>query len=316
MNCGLFVIPCAYAIDLLAGDPQVEWHPVRLIGRLVRFLDIRLNKQEYNRRVAGVILVVLVSATVIFIAWTILKLSLSAHPALYFAVSVLLVYFSISTRALADEAGKVERCLKNGDIGAAREKLSMIVGRDTANMDEAQIIRATVETVAESTMDGIVAPLFYAFLGGPVLAWFYKSVNTMDSMVGHRNERYAEFGWAAARLDGLFNLVPSKITTLAISASAFLCGKDWAGSFRWAARYVFKGPSLNSDTTEASMSGGLRIRLGGRNFYGGLAVDKPLLGDGPEPLQLKHIGQSVRVCYLSSLLMMIAAEAFYIKIFS
>jgi adenosylcobinamide-phosphate synthase len=191
----------------------------------------------------------------------------------------------------------------------------MIVGRDTANMDEAQIIRATVETVAESTMDGIVAPLFYAFLGGPVLAWFYKSVNTMDSMVGHRNERYAEFGWAAARLDGLFNLVPSKITALAISASAFLCGKDWAvlsgGRQGMFSRVLFK-----QRYDGGSMSGGLRIRLGGRNFYGGLAVDKPLLGDGPQPLQLKHIGQSVRVCYLSSLLMMIAAEAFYIKIFS
>ncbi len=313
MSYVLFVIPCAYLMDLLAGDPQFSWHPVRFIGRLVKALDKALNKKKYNRMFTGIILVVAVSAATVFVTQAVLSLSLYVHPALFFAVSVLLVYFSISTRALVDEAVKIRKYLNKGDMESARKNLSMIVGRDTRDMDETQIVRATVETVAESTMDGIVAPLFYAFLGGPVLVWFYKAVNTMDSMVGHKDERYAEFGWAAAKLDGLLNFIPSKITAFLINIAMFFCGKDWLNSLKWTIKYIFKGPSCNSDTAEAPMSGGLRVRLGGRNFYGALAVDKPFLGDGLEPLHAGHIGQSVIICCISSMLMLVAGEIFYIR---
>lgn len=307
MNFAFAVIPCAYFLDLWVGDPQLKWHPVRLIGGFAGLLDGALNKDGRKKKVAGAAMVILVCAAVVFAVQAVLSLSFLVHPALFFVFSVLLVYFSISTRALADEAGKIKRYLERGEIDAARSSLSMIVGRDTHGMDETQVVRATVETVAESTMDGIVAPLFYASLGGPALAWFYKAVNTMDSMVGHRNERYAEFGWAAAKLDGLLNFIPSKITAFLINAAMFICGKDWVNSVKWTAKYIFKGFSFNSDTAEAPMSGGLGVRLGGRNFYGVIAVDKPFLGDDLEPLGLRHIGYSIKVCYVSSALMLVAA---------
>ena len=305
MSCELFIIPAAYILDLLFGDPQTVWHPVRFIGRLIERLEERLNVGGHNRKFLGVILVIFVTGTVSFGVWGILKLSATVHRFLFYGASVLLIYFSLSVKALADEAGNIKKNLENGDIQEARNNLSMIVGRDTKDLNESEIIRATVETVAESTMDGIVAPLFYAFLGGPALAWCYKTVNTLDSMVGYKNERLKEFGWASAKLDGLLNLVPAKITSFLISASMFCCGKNWINSIRWTARFIFKGPATNSDATEASMAGGLGIQLGGTNFYGSQVVHKPFLGDAFEPLNIKHIRQSTVISYVASALMLI-----------
>lgn len=305
MNYEWFIIPVAYILDLLLGDPQWKWHPVRLIGRLIDVLESRFNRSEYNRKFFGGILVILVTGAVSFGVWGILKLSETVHRYLFCGASVLLIYFSLSVKSLADEARNIIKSLENGDIREARDNLSMIVGRDTKDLNESEIIRATVETVAESTMDGIVAPLFYAFLGGPALAWFYKTINTLDSMVGHKNERFKDFGWASAKLDGLLNLVPAKITSFLISASMFCCGKNWLNSFNRAVKFILKGPAVNSDATEASMAGGLGIQLGGTNFYASVAVHKPFLGDAFEPLNIKHIRQSIVISYVASALMLI-----------
>jgi adenosylcobinamide-phosphate synthase len=278
---------------------------VRFIGRLIERLEERLNVGGYNRKFLGVILVILVTGTVSFGVWGILKLSATAHRFLFYGASVLLIYFSLSVKALADEAGNIKKNLENGDIQEARNNLSMIVGRDTKDLNESEIIRATVETVAESTMDGIIAPLFYAFLGGPVLVWLYKAVNTLDSMVGYKSERFKEFGWASAKLDGLLNLIPAKITAFLISISIFLYRKDWVNSFHWAVKYIFRGPAFNSDIAEASMAGGLGIQLGGTNFYSSQMVHKPFLGNAFEPLNIKHIRQSTVIAYAASALMLI-----------
>ncbi len=312
MSCELLIVPAAYILDLLLGDPQTTWHPVRLIGRLIEKLEKRLNKGR-NRKIAGIILVISVTGTVMFGVWGILKLSAIVDQFLFYGVSVLLIYFSLSAKALADEADKIKKNLEDGDIRAARNNLSMIVGRDTKELDEPEIIRATVETVAESAMDGIVAPLFYAFLGGPVLAWVYKTVNTLDSMVGYKNERFKEFGWASATLDGWLNYIPSKITAGLISIAMLFCGKNWFNSLRWAGVYLFKGPAVNSDATEASMAGGLGIQLGGTNFYDSVAVHKPFLGDAFEPLQINHIRQSTVISYIASALMLAMGLIFLAK---
>lgn len=305
MSYYLFIIPAAYVLDLLLGDPQTIWHPVRLIGRLIEELEKRLNNEHYNRKIAGMVLVVLTTVTVMIAVWGLLRLSAMVHLYLFYGVSILLVYYSLSIRALADEAGKIRRNLENGDMDQARNDLSMIVGRDTQNLDEPEIIRATVETVAESTMDGIIAPLFYVFLGGPVLVWFYKTVNTLDSMVGYQNERFKEFGWASAKLDSLLNLIPAKITSFLINVSMFFYGKNWLNSMRWTAKYIFAGPASNGDTAEASMAGGLGVRLGGINFYDSQAVRKPFIGDAFEPLSIEHIHQSIVVSYASSIWMLV-----------
>lgn len=304
MNYEIFIIPIAYCLDLALGDPQTSWHPVRLIGKLIEALETILNKPGYNRRFRGIVLVFSVTATAAFVVWGILQLCAATHRLIFYMVSVLFIYFSLSVRSLAEEVNKVKSGLENGDISRARDSLAMIVGRDTKELDESEIIRATVETVAESTMDGIVAPLFYAFLGGPVLVWVYKTINTLDSMVGYNNKRFKEFGWASARLDGLFNLIPAKLTALLISAAMFFYRKDSVNSLRWALKHAFKSPAFNADTAEAPMAGGLRIKLGGINFYNSLAVYKPYLGDGYEPLAIKHINQSLMVSYMVSILML------------
>ena len=308
MSHETLIIFAAYILDLLLGDPQTAWHPVRFIGRLIEAAEKKLNRGPL-RKTAGLSLVILTTGATSIAVWGLMRASAAIHEFLFYAVSVLLIYFSLSTRSLAEEADKIQTNLKNGDVLQARKNLSMIVGRDTDRLDESEIIRATVETVAESTMDGIVAPLFYAFLGGPVLVWVYKTVNTLDSMVGYKNERFKEFGWAAAKLDGLLNFIPAKTTSLLINVAMLCCGKNWRDSINWTGKFIFKGPEVNSDATEASMAGGLGIRLGGTNYYGSQAVQKPFLGDACGALSIKHIRQSMIISYVTSALMLAAGWA-------
>ena len=305
MNSQILVIATAYLLDLIIGDPQWNWHPVRLIGRFIGGLERRLNAGDINKNFSGTILLVFVVSITVFSVLGILKLAAFIHPTLHFATSVILIYFSLSIKSLAAEAYKVYDALKNKDIREARNNLSMIVGRDTDKLEEPEIIRATVETVAESATDGIVAPLFFAFLGGPVLAWAYKAINTLDSMVGHRNKRFIEFGRASAKLDGLLNFIPAKMTCIFISASSWFYGKNWSGSVKWWLRFFFKGQQDNSTAAEAAMAGALDVRLGGLNLYNSVPVSKELIGDGTCALEMKHIRESVRIVYLCSFLFLL-----------
>lgn len=305
MNSQISVIAAAYLLDLIIGDPQWRWHPVRLIGRLIAWFERRLNAGSINKNLSGTILLISVVYVTVLSVLGILKLAMIVHPALYFAVSVMLIYFSLSVRSLAVEVYKVYGALKKKDIRQARGNLSMIVGRDTDKLEEPEIIRATVETVAESATDGIVAPLFFAFLGGPVLAWAYKAVNTLDSMVGHRNERFIEFGRSSAKLDGLLNFIPAKMTCAFISISSLFCGKNWLGSIRWGSRFFFKGQQDNSTAAEAAMAGALDVRLGGLNCYDSVPVSKEFIGDGTCALEMRHIKESVRIVYLCSFLFLL-----------
>jgi len=311
MNYELLIIPLAYILDLVFGDPQWHWHPVRLIGRLIERLENKLNTGRMNKIFCGAVLVILVVGLTVFGIRGILKLARLIHPFLFYILSTLFIYFSLSIRVLAAEAVKIYKNLESEDIQKARDNLSMIVGRDTLELNEQEVIRATVETVAESTMDGIIAPLFYAFLGGPVMVWVYKAINTLDSMVGYRNERFKEFGYVSAKLDGLLNFIPSKITCFLISISIFCCGKRWFCSLKEVGRYLLSGPGANSDAVEAAMAGGLGVQLGGTNFYDSVAVEKPFIGQAAELLNIKHIRQSVMIAYVSSTLMLITGVIFF-----
>ena len=207
----------------------------------------------------------------ILCVWGILELAKLIHPIMYHVISVLFIYFALSIKDLGVQADKVRKALTNKNIEKAKKCLSMIVARDTDKLEKRELIRATVETVAESIMDGIVAPLFYVFLGGPILVWVYKAINTLDSMVGYRSERFIEFGSASAKLDGLVNLIPAKITCLFISISSLCLRRDWPRSFKWGWKYLFKSPENNSEATEAAMAGALKIQLGGLNFYNSIS---------------------------------------------
>lgn len=318
MNERIIIILLAYILDLLFGDPRLNWHPVRIIGKLIERLEKKMNVGNRHAcslksnacnnskvRVGGIIFVVLVVGITALSVWGILRIAAFIHPVLHFAVSVALIYFSLSIKDLALEAKKVYSALKNKNIQKARYCLSMIVGRDTQKLDEPQIIRATVETVAESTMDGITAPLFFAFLGGPILAWVYKAVNTLDSMIGYKNERFIDFGWVAAKLDGLLNFIPAKITYVLIAVSSLLYGKDSFNSFKWGLKYFFKGQENNSIVTEAAMAGALQIQLGGTNFYNAVAINKPLIGDPVYQLECRNIPESIKIAHLCSFLFIV-----------
>ncbi|MFH1190712.1 MAG: adenosylcobinamide-phosphate synthase CbiB [Candidatus Omnitrophota bacterium] len=305
MNYELLIVPIAYILDLVFGDPQWHWHPVRFIGKLIERLENKLNTGRMNKIFCGAVLVILTAGLTVFGVGSILKLAKLIHPFLFYFFSILFIYFSLSIRALAVEAVKICENLESGDIQKARNSLSMIVGRDTLGLNEQEVIRATVETVAESIMDGIIAPLFYVFLGGPVIAWVYKSINTLDSMVGYRNERFKEFGYVSAKLDGWLNFIPSKITCFLISVSIFCRGKRWLSSLKEVKRFLLSGPAANSDAVEASMAGGLGVQLGGTNFYNSVAVEKPFIGQAVESLNIKHIRQSVNIAYISSTLMLV-----------
>lgn len=297
-------------LDLIFGDPQWRWHPVRLVGRVIEKLERKLNADKINKIFAGVILVILVIGLTVFCVWGILELGKFVHPIFCFILSTLLIYFVLSVKALAVEANKVKIELQHKDIQKAREDLSMIVGRDTDRLDEPEIIRATVETVAESTMDGVVGPLFYAFLGGPILAWAYKAINTLDSMVGYRSERFIEFGKASAILDGLVNYIPAKITCFLISISSLCFKKDCFSSIKWGLKYFLKGPANNSIATEAAMAGALGVQLGGLNFYGGKPILKPRIGSNKNKLSLRTIEDAIKIAYIVALLMIITGASF------
>jgi len=311
MNSELTTIFAGYSLDLIFGDPQWQWHPVRFIGRLIEWQELRLNKPASNRILSGSVLVILTVGITVFSVWGILRLAHLIHPGLYYIFSALLIYLSLSIKSLGVEADKVFRCLQDKKIEDARIKLALIVGRDTDKLNETEIVRATVETVAESTMDGIIAPLFYSFLGGPVLAWGYKAVNTLDSMVGHKNERFFEFGRLSAKLDGWVNLIPAKITCFLISLASCFYGKNSSGSVMWGRKYLFKGPEYNGEAAEASLAGALGVQLGGVNFYNSLAVSKALIGEKRIPLDKKHIGESLRIAYLASTLFMLFGILLY-----
>lgn len=289
------VLLLAFALDLLIGDPRWLPHPVRLIGRAINTMEKLLRRAGASfsaERAVGVVLVLVIVVPVYLLTSVIVlmlnRLSDQVSILAGTAGLVVLTATTIATQDLLRSAGLVISSIREGNLETARKHVSMIVGRDTAELPEQGVLKATIETLAENLSDGIVAPLFYLALGGLPLAMAYKAVNTLDSMVGYKNERYRYFGWAAARVDDVANFLPARITGLIIAVSAFLhaCVKGKANSvavlhrsFSIMARDGRKHPSPNSGVPEASMAGALGVTLGGPSRYGGVLSDKPVIGD-------------------------------------
>lgn len=310
LNYSLSAIFIAYLLDLIFGDPQWHWHPTRIIGRSIEKLEVKLNTVNADhKRLRGVVLVILVVGFTISCGWAMLFLAQLIHPVLHMVFEILLIYFALSVKDLAVQSDRVYRSLKAKNLKQARQYLAMIVARDTQNLEEKEIIRATVETVAESIMDGIVGVLFYLFLGGPILAWAYKAINTLDSMVGYRSERFIDFGWAAAKLDGLINFIPARLSAIFIFISSLLWVKNSLRAFTWGLKYLYKGPGYNSELTEAVMAGALGVQLGGLNFYNSTPCAKTLIGDNLKTLEISHIQESIRIIYSSSVLAVVCGLA-------
>lgn len=300
---------CAYLSDLLLGDPEGFPHPVRGIGKLIGFFDNRLRGNGPGRieRLKGAITALSVIGISAFGAYVVIKFSYSLNPFLGSLAWIYLGYTTLSVKDLAVKANAVLKEIKRGSLNTAREKLSHMVGRDTKNLPEKKIVTATVESIAESINDGIVAPLFYLVLGGPVAAIAYKAANTLDSMIGYKNKKYMHFGWFSAKLDDALNFIPSRIAGILIGIACLPAGRlrrlAMTESFKIMRRDGRKHPSPNSGITEAAMAGALGTRLGGPSEYNGKLLAKPYLGDDQGEIKPELIKKALKISFVVSFFM-------------
>lgn len=307
MKYHVFAFFFGFLLDLILGDPYWLPHPVRLIGNLISALEKGLlkntgNRNEKNELKKGTVLVIIVLATTAAATALILKGSHCIHPYLGVLVETIMTYQVLATKCLKVESMKVYKSLKEEGLEAARKAVSMIVGRDTEVLNEEGVTKAAVETVAENTSDGVIAPMLYTALGGPVLGFLYKAVNTMDSMIGYKNDRYLYFGRTAAKLDDVVNYIPSRISAYLMILAAFAGGMGFNGkeAYRIYKRDNRKHASPNSAQTESVCAGALGIQLAGDARYFGKIVKKPFIGDSLRKVEYEDIKRADRLMYLTA----------------
>ncbi|WP_409969949.1 adenosylcobinamide-phosphate synthase CbiB [Bengtsoniella intestinalis] len=302
----LLALALGFCLDLLLGDPYWMPHPIRWIGNLIANLEKPLRalfpKSPKGELAAGTALVIAVVGLSGGLCCLVLWLCGLLSPWLSFGVQVVLSYQLLATKSLKDESNKVYTALTTGTLDDARYAVSMIVGRDTANLDASGITKATVETVAENASDGVVAPLLFLALGGAPLGMAYKAVNTMDSMVGYKNDRFLYFGRCAAKLDDVLNFIPARLAGVLMCMGAWLAGFNGKKAFQIFIRDRKNHKSPNSAHTEAACAGALEIQLAGSNYYFGKLVVKPTIGDDIRPIAPADIGNSHRLLYATAVL--------------
>lgn len=298
-----------FLLDVCIGDPYHFPHPIRLIGRMISKLECIIRKKCSNLRAGGFILAVIVLCVSSLIPFAILLLCYHIHIALGIIAESILICYLLAARNLCDESMKVCRASESGDTERARKAVSMIVGRDTAVLDRSGILRAAVETVAENTSDGVTAPLFYIALAGASGGFFYKAANTMDSMIGYKNEKYADLGRFAAKLDDILNYIPSRLSALLMIAVCPLLHLDAKNAYRIWRRDRRNHASPNSAQTESTCAGALHLRLAGDAWYFGELHKKPYIGDDDRPIEPADIRRANRLMYGTSVLMLMISAA-------
>ena len=293
----------AYILDLVFGDPQNIIHPVQIIGKMISLGEKILLKEKSGSRYkffAGIILNIFVVS--ITYGLTCLIYKSSKILGVFTLIEIYLMYTVFSVNSLAREGNRVYNILKEGNIERARKDLSYLVSRDTETMDEKMIIRSTMETISENTVDGIVAPMLYMFLGGLPLSMTYKAINTFDSMVGYKNEKYMDFGKFSAKLDDVANFIPARITGILIVIGSIILGYDYKNSLKVFIRDRKNHSSPNSGHAEAGVAGALGVQFGGRVSYFGKEVDKPVIGDKIKDFELEDIKKNIKIMYITSFL--------------
>ena len=292
---------CGFVLDMMIGDPYWLPHPIRAVGRLISRLEkIARSNENDDPTLNGVFLGISVTAITASVSLALLLIGYRINLWLGIALESVMCCYLTAAKCLTVESRKVQKALENGDVEAARKAVAMIVGRDTAALDEHGIARAAVETVAENTSDGVTAPLMYIGLFGAAGGFFYKAVNTMDSMIGYKTERYRELGRFAAKLDDVLNFIPSRSTALIMIAAAFFLGLDGRGAYRIWRRDRLKHASPNSAQTESAAAGALGLRLAGDAYYFGELHKKPYIGDPLREIEPRDITRVDWLMYLTS----------------
>ena len=305
-----------FLLDLLLGDPYWLPHPIRLIGNWISFLEKRLlgskteekhttSEQEKRR---GMLLVLAVLSSTVFVTAVLLLGAYRLHPYLGAVIESIMTYQILATKCLKVESMKVYQELKKGDIAASRKAVSMIVGRDTECLDETGVAKAAIETVAENTSDGVIAPMIFTAIGGPILGFFYKAVNTMDSMVGYKNEKYQYFGTAAAKFDDVVNYIPARLSAWLMILASAITHMDWKNAKKVFLRDRYNHKSPNSAQTESVMAGALDVQLAGDAWYFGKLCKKPMIGDAIREIEPEDIRRSHTLLYMTAVLALVVFE--------
>ncbi len=306
MSPAIQIIIPAFLLDCLLGDPQNPFHPIRMIGRAiawgVRFFQFLHIKNDILKFLSGMLLTIVLTVTIYFTTRYMIGFLCNVNPRFGYVMEIVLCYFIIAPKALRDESMKVYRSLRTNNLQAARKNLSRIVGRDTQHLESPGIVRATVETVAENFSDGVIAPFFFVLLGGVPLGMAYKAINTLDSMIGYRNEEFEYFGKFAARLDDVVNYIPARLSALLMLIAALLTGKSANRALRIYRRDRRKHKSPNSAQTEAVCAGALGLQLGGDSYYGSKLVSKPTIGDAIVSPTPWHIVEANRLMYAATVI--------------
>ena len=301
------VIPMiiGFVLDFFIGDPYSLPHPIRLIGKLISALEKIVRKRFDNLFAGGIVLSLITVILPAFISFFVLFISYRLHIFLGIVIESILCFYLLAAKCLYKESMKVYNAVRNNDIEGARKAVSMIVGRDTDKLDKEGIIKASVETVAENASDGVTAPLLFIAIGGAPLGFIYKSVNTLDSMIGYKNEKYSELGKFAAKLDDILNFLPSRLTALLMIIVSPLIKADKKNAFRIWKRDRYNHASPNSAQTESACAGALHLRLAGDAYYFGKLCKKPYIGDDDRKIENDDIKKANKLMYLSSALMLI-----------
>ncbi|MDH3573676.1 MAG: adenosylcobinamide-phosphate synthase CbiB [Desulfobacteraceae bacterium] len=298
----LYILPAAFVLDLLLGDPAHLPHPVRWMGKAISTLEPVFRKLHTGLTLSGAMFSILLIMCTWLTTYLLVTAANTFHPFAKTGIEILIIYYSISVRSLNDSAMAVYRSLKKGRLEQAKNRLAMIVGRDVDKLNESQIARAAVETVGENLVDGVISPLFFAAIGGAPMAMAYKMINTLDSMVGYKNENYALFGKFSARIDDIANFLQSRLSIFIIAIAAQILNGKGIRSFKIAVSEGANHTSPNAGYPEAGFAGTLGIQLGGPNTYNGHQISKPYIGAYLDKADLEHIKKACDLMMLSSLI--------------
>lgn len=297
-----------YILDLIVGDPQGFPHPVRLIGNLISKVEKKLRTKCNNKndeKKAGMFLWLIVVGSSFVIPYFILFVAAKINIILAIIIESIMCYYILATKSLKDESMKVYTSLKSDNLNHARKYLSYIVGRDTENLSSSEVVKGAVETVAENTSDGVIAPMIFMIIGGAPLGFMYKAINTLDSMVGYKNEKYINLGRFSAIADDVANYIPSRLAAYLMIIASMLLGMDYKNSYKIYKRDRYNHLSPNSAQTESVCAGALNIVLGGAHYYGGILVSKPTIGDDIRPIDIEDIKKANKLMYATSILCLV-----------